>query len=148
MCEVYIRDAQVNDAGTIANLMQQLGYPILIDSIIERLKIYNSNPLYFSFIAELDNKVIGSISIIVSDYFHREGRFARIVSLVIDQNYRRKGIGKKLISYAENTVKKLNCNFIEVTSGVHRKEIGTHDFYSSCGYKDAIDVKRYFTKDL
>lgn len=146
MHDIKIRAVQEKDAGRLADLMGQLGYPSSTEAMLKRIQLYLTNPSYFSYVAEKENNVIGSISVIIADYFHRPGRFARIVSMIVDENYRKQGVGKKIIEAAEKAIKKLDCDFIELTSGQHREEMGSHDFYFSLGYVDAKEKKKYIVK--
>lgn len=146
MNEIQIREAQEKDALKLSELMKQLGYPISTEIILARIKLYQSNQAYFSYVAEINNCVIGSISVAIIDYFHREGRFARIVAMIVDEDYRKQGVGKQLIDRAEQAIKKYHCDFVELTSGMHREGLGSHNFYQKLGYIDAKDKKKYLVK--
>lgn len=74
---------------------------------------------------------------------------ARIEALVVDPTYRRKGIGKALINSAEEHAKKQKCATIDLTSGVKRAQMGTHDFYKALGYNnEGPRAKVYLRKEL
>ena len=70
-------------------------------------------------IAELNGKIIGSITILLEQKFiHNSAIYAHIEDVFVNESYRRKGIGEKLlkeaISYSKNNyVYKitLNCNY-------------------------------------
>ncbi len=68
--------------------------------------------------------------------------------MIIDENHRRLGIGKTLMHIAEKFDQDHSCSHIELTSGLHRLELGSHDFYRSLGYNELNDTKKYFAKKL
>lgn len=63
-------------------------------------------------------------------------------NFVVDRNYRRKGVGTRLMAYLEEYVKAHNGRYINFTSSVAREE--AHSFYSSVGY--ASDCVKGFKK--
>lgn len=146
MTQVFLRIAELNDSEVLMALMKQLGYEISIESMNNNLSIYTSNPNYQSWIAEIDGKIVGAIAFSLTQYFHREGAFLRVITMIVDHNYRRKGIGFKLMQKAEDFAKKMNCSHVELTSGMHREKIGAHQFYFDLGYVDLSKEKRYFGK--
>ena len=68
----------------------------------------------------------------------------RITALCVDENERGRGVGKRLIEKIEEICKKKECNYLEVTSGRHRKE-NAHIFYESVGYS-AFRGKRFIIR--
>ncbi|MGQ3890195.1 GNAT family N-acetyltransferase [Legionella sp. CNM-1927-20] len=148
MLKITICPINVSDIDKVSDLIGQLGYPILPNEMLTRIKLYLAHPLYIAFVAKHDSQIVGVIAATITDYFHRFGRFARIIAIIIDKNHRRRGIGKLLIQHVEKEVINYQCDFIEVTSGIHREPMGSHDFYKNLGYIDAKDKKKYFMKVL
>lgn len=148
MQSIQIRNTEETDADQLAVLMEQLGFPLTSPDMLKRIKIYHANPNYFSYVAEKDQHLVGSVSLAITEQFHRQIRFCRIISLVVDQQYRKLGIGKALIQYAEHITKENGCEFMEVASAVHRAPMGAHDFYLSLGFNEAIVEKKYFLKKI
>ena len=56
-----------------------------------------------------------------------------IEDLIIDEKHRRKGIGTKLVRFAEEIAEKKACYAIELNSDLYRKE--THRFWEALGYE-------------
>ncbi len=56
---------------------------------------FRKRPLYGLFVAEAENKIIGSVIYIIT-YAAYVGKCVYIEELVVDKQYRQKGIGKKL----------------------------------------------------
>ena len=61
----------------------------------------------------------------------REGRWGRIVALVVSTACRGQGIGRQLAGAAEKAAGELGCIAMEVTSARSRTE--SHSFYRSLG---------------
>lgn len=67
---------------------------------------------------------------------------------MLDQKNRRLGIGKSLMSIAEKFALEQGCSHVELSSGTHRAELGSHEFYRSIGYSELNHTKKYFGKKL
>lgn len=57
-----------------------------------------------------------------------------------------KGIGKKLLKYAENIVRKKNGRLIIIETSSQKKYLKTRIFYESAGYKVLAQIKGYYKK--
>ena len=66
-----------------------------------------------------------------------------VENVVTDKNYRKRGLGRKVIEKAIETAKKNNCYKIILMSGIARKE--AHEFYKNLGFngetKKAFDMR-------
>ncbi len=95
-------------------------------------------------VTEHDSKVIGYIHL--SDYECTYfDSLKNILTLVVDKNYHRNGIGRKLIERAEDWAKENNSKGIRLISGEER--ISAHKFYSSLGY-NLRKVQKNFIKSF
>jgi len=85
------------------------------------------------FIAADGDRVVSTLNIAVIPNLTRGGRSnAFIENVVTDEEYRRKGIGRKLIEKAVNYARENNCYKVVLLSSMKRKE--AHVFYESCGF--------------
>jgi ribosomal-protein-alanine N-acetyltransferase len=105
-------------------------YPasILID-------IYNLGAGFL--VAQQDNIVVGYIIFWIR--YEDEGH---IISLAVDKNYRRKGIGAELVIYAIDIFKK--CNVSEIKLEVRIGNNGAKEFYTKMGFKEKEIFKNYY----
>lgn len=142
------RAVRISDAKKLAPLITQLGYSIEEPLIGENILTYASLQNQKAWVAEKSGQIVGCIAFAITSYFHRRAAFLRVIALVVDKNNRRTGIGKNLLKIAESFALKNGCSHIELTSGAHRAELGTHDFYRSMGYSELNDTKKYFAKRL
>jgi GNAT superfamily N-acetyltransferase len=146
MSELAVREAERGDVGWIAVLLTQLGYPATGGQVSERLDYWRPDPLSVILVAELAGRVVGCLSLHAIPYLERTGRWARIESLVVDENARGSGAGRSLIAAAEDTARHWGCLALEVTSA--RSRAGAHAFYQHLGYRDICDSSGRFLKSL
>jgi GNAT superfamily N-acetyltransferase len=142
---VQIRRATVHDSSTVRDLLQQLGYQQNFAQLEEQLSAPGSGR--HAFVADVDGQVVGFMSLHISDWFHRADPAARLSAVVVDAQYRRMGIGRALVEFAEITASQLGCSYIELTSNLRRRVDGTYDFYDALGYERAQETT-YFRKSL
>jgi GNAT superfamily N-acetyltransferase len=90
--------------------------------------------------------VVGIIAVTAIPYLEREGRWGRIVALVVSSACRGQGIGRWLVDAAEKAAGELDCIAMEVTSARSRTE--SHPFYRNLGYEDRGDRSARYLKDL
>ena len=93
----------------------------------------------------IDNKIVGFLTLNIHDFFlEYTNPFASIWSVCVDPDYRRRGIGRKLMIYAERLAKnEYNCESIYLYSGRSRR--AAHALYESLGYDSE---RKAFKKEL
>lgn len=75
-----------------------------------QLSIINNNPNHFIYVIEKNNKMIGSITLLIEPKFiHGIKNVGHIEDVIIDNNYRNLKLGKLLIDYCIHQCKKLDC---------------------------------------
>jgi len=137
-----IRTAQSTDLSDLQKLVQQLGYSA--ESLKDLFALYSTEPSMGLWIAEEKEKVAGCLAFHVLRQFH-DGALFRVVSLVVDSSFRRKGVGRSLMERAEKEARERGCEAVELTSSLWRD--GSHEFYRRLGYLDSGDCgRRYFRK--
>ena len=146
--QLFLREVQISDTVALMSLMAQLGYAIDEKTLSENIQQYRQQAKQKSWVAEIAGQVIGCIAVAITDYLHRRGSFLRVMTLVVAQEHRRSGVGKSLISFAEQFSIEQGCVKIELTTAMHREKLGSHQFYQSLGYIVFNDVKKYFVKEL
>ena len=83
-------------------------------------------------VAEVGGAVVGVAGVWLSRYYERNGLYGRLVLLAVDDNWRRQGIGRTLVTEAEAWAVARGANSMVVNSGQHRHE--AHRFYERTGY--------------
>jgi len=148
MTKISFREPSVDDIQPLALLMKQLGYPVELSEMHKNILKYSSLKNQKAWVAEVKGEVVGCIAVSITNYFHRDASFLRIITMVVDEKKRRMGIGKKLMQIAEDYAKEKGCSHVELTSGAHRETLGSHRFYESLGYTELSLKKKYFGKKL
>lgn len=136
------RLARVEDAFAVAELLTTLGYPSLAAQAGRRILACADSDGTAVFVAEAAGYVIGVLSFHCIPLFHIDGFLGRITSLVVAPEYRKLGVGRLLVSAAEEFAQAHGCTRIEVTSGEHRTD--AHAFYEQLGFRA---TSRRFVKE-
>jgi len=145
--EFSVRLAQPGDAAQVAALLVELGYPDNpAGEVRRRLVMWERETTGIALVAEHQGQVVGVIAVAAIPYLEREGRWGRIVALVISSECRGQGIGRRLADAAEQAAGKLGCVTMEVSSRRSRTE--SHPFYRNLGYEDCCDRSARYLKDL
>ena len=140
---IRVRPAQIGDAGDVAVLLEELGYPCTRDEAVERISRVLHDPRLFLVVAEIEGAVCGLVSLDVRYSITRGADLTRITALVVSANCSRQGIGRQLLREAEAIARRAQVARIEVTSNIRRDV--AHAFYLGCGYSEG---SRHFIKLL
>jgi GNAT superfamily N-acetyltransferase len=138
-----IRLAMIADAKEIARLCLQLGNQIRVEQVEDRLEKINQEKDSVIFLYVMDNLICGWVHVFGKCIIQLE--YAEIGGLVVDTEYRGKGIGKNLMRKAEEWAMEKGYSEIRLRSGGHRKE--AHTFYKSIGYEN-IKWQEVFSRKL
>ncbi len=145
MDDVIIKIADERDIAGILPLLSDLGYPSTFDILLNRFRKFIKIDGYGVAVAKHANKVVGFIAWSRSNLFLADKVRFHIEGIAVDEGYRGRNIGKKLMVFIEQ----LGPAIIDLTSGLHREKDGAHDFYKSLGYHNAgNNAKLYLRKTL
>jgi GNAT superfamily N-acetyltransferase len=136
---MIIRSAKENDVLSLKRLLVQLGYAQRDELEIQQAITQHEQEGYQLLVAEVDQEVVGFISLHWFDLFHRPEKLGRISAFCVDERFRSRGIGKRLLEETENIFRANGCARIEVTSNSRRTQ--AHQFYLNRGYTE--DSKRF-----
>lgn len=135
-----IREAVTDDFEEIHDLCENdLGYECDKEIVKKRLSELNYNRECV-FVAVIDEKIVGFIHVEKYEVLYAPA-LANILGLAVSKNYRRQGIGKKLLLAAEDWAKSKNIAFMRLTSGSTRKE--AHMFYRNNRYGNEKEQIRF-----
>ncbi len=143
MCRCSIREAETTDAASIASLVTQLGYPSTPRDMAGRLRILLSLPEYRIFVAEAGGEIVGLVGAYMGYSLEFSGMYGRLITLIVNENHRGAGIGRRLIARIEDWIKDQGGLLAVVTSSNHRAD--SHRFYENKGY---LNTGVRFTKKL
>ncbi len=128
---VTLRPARTGDAGDLARLASQLGYPASPDDVLERLQLIGTRSGHEVIVAADRDVVVGWIHLLC-DIHLESGEFVEIVGLVVDEARRGKGVGGALLAAAEEWARLRGFASIRLRTNVVRNE--AHAFYERAGY--------------
>ena len=123
-----IRPAGAVDAGAVATLLTELGYPSEAAAIEGRLRDLDGDVL----LAEVDGAPAGVAAVGRVHALHDPAPWMRITTLVVGEAFRNGGVGAALVQACESVARAAGCTRIEVTSNVRRD--AAHRFYEQLGY--------------
>ncbi len=119
---VYIRNIIEND----------LDYNCDLEKLKDRVNKMMTRGNYQIFVACDGDKVVGFIGCVSYLAFELENEGMKIIALAVSKEYRRNGIGTKLLRTAEVWAKENKIEVILLNSGLQRTD--AHIFYESQGY--------------
>ena len=152
---ISIRPACSDDVRQLVRLAGELGYPTETDEMRLRLEKITSRTDHAVFVAERrapapgrpgSSNGRGGEGILGWVHVAREisleaGETAEILGLVVDRGARRAGVGRRLVTAAEEWGRALALRRIVVRSAVTREE--AHRFYPALGYLLAKTQRKY-----
>ena len=132
------------DAGDVARLCGQLGYPTTAEAVAARFLHIARRRDQAVLVAESGGRPIGWVHVGLHRTLESDP-MAEILGLVIDGSARRRGIGAMLMSEAERWAEDLGCATVRVRSRIARE--GAHAFYERSGYR-RVKTQHVFEKAL
>jgi N-acetylglutamate synthase-like GNAT family acetyltransferase len=135
---VTIRDAQRDDADSIARLLGQLGYPTPADAIparLDRLDAAHDRVV----VAELDDRIVGLAHLHVSPTLEDDAPAAKLGALVVEAACRGLGVGHALLDALQREARARGCGVFFLTTSERRDD--AHAFYERLGLE--LTGRRY-----
>jgi len=103
------------------------------------LENIQSNPNHLIFVAIIDNKIVGSTSLLIEPKFiHEGGLVGHIEDVVVTREKQGLGIGEKLIEFSLEYAKKAGCykTILDCSDDVKQ-------FYEKIGFKRHANAMRF-----
>ncbi len=124
-----------NELPELANLYQQLiPNEISIPKMKYVLNRHKENPNHVVLGAKIEGKLVGSLLAIMCEMlFGRCKSFMVVEDVVVDELYRKKGIGAALMQHIEGYAREKNCSYIMLITDTDR--VGSQKFYKSLEFK-------------
>ena len=129
--DITIRSARPSDAEMITALTKQLGYDAELSTVASRLSRLLARSDQQLLVADDGGRAIGWIHMVITEYVEADA-FVVIGGLVVDREYRKQGIGRRLLIRAEEWAAQHGCSLVRLSSNVTRVE--AHGFYERAGY--------------
>ncbi len=139
--KMIIRPAKLSDASRLAELASQLGYPSTSERTGRLLRALIPGDVVL--LAEED-EVVGGVQIGLRRTYTSEPT-AELISMVVDERHRGKGIGRKLLAAADAWALEQGMSRMVLRTNVIRAD--AHAFYEHLGYK-RLKEQRVYLKEL
>lgn len=137
--DLLLREAIASDAAALASLSTQLGYPVTVEVMEERLRTPRDagNSLV---VAEVNGAVLGCMEVAIM-FAWESGRWSEIRGLVVDSNSRSQGIGAVLVAHAKAWTRSHGLTSLRVRTNEVRTR--THGFYERLGFTKTKSQRVY-----
>ncbi|SFL58700.1 Ribosomal protein S18 acetylase RimI [Paenibacillus sp. 1_12] len=130
-----IRKAKEDDIPVLSLLMQELsGMPISHIDMMNRLELAEKSSTDTIFVYEEEGDIKATLIFRIRENFREVSRYGEICIVVVHSSAKRQGIGKRLMSFAEQRATDLGCIGTYLISGFGRKD-EAHSFYLDLGYE-------------
>lgn len=145
MADVTVREALPKDVAALAVLVTQLGYPSNAAAVGRRLEGLLGREDHLVVVAEAaggtngavgTNEVVGLLHARVRPNLLADG-VVEIASLVVEEGWRGKGIGRLLLERLEGWAAARGCGRVQVFSNALR--LRAHAFYQANGFAKVKD---------
>ena len=138
---VEIRPMCQRDAPQIQALLEQLGYPIPVQALHERMAQFDGRSSDPVLVACRGDRIVGLIAVHCTSMLHLDAPIARITTLVVDPQAHGGGVGRALVDAAETLARDAGCAILEVTTAFHRTD--AQAFYRAIGFDpSAVKLQR------
>ena len=145
MSSPTVRRAVPSDAAALARLTTQLGYPVSDSAISGRLARMIARADDCVLVAvDAGGQLLGWIHGFVIQLLESEYR-VEIGGLVVDEQCRRRGVGRQLVSAIEDWARERGATEISVRCREERAE--SHRFYESLSFQH-VKTQRVFRKRM
>lgn len=132
------------DCERVADLTTQLGYPATAVDVAKRFARIDGASNQALIVAEEGGAAIGWIHVALHPNLETDTS-AEIVTLVVDERHRGRGIGKSLVDAAESWAAAKDCRALRVRSRIARER--AHAFYERDGFQ-RVKTQHCFEKQI
>ena len=130
---MIIRSTQSEDVEALANLMAELGYSTSSEQMRRRFKAISDDASTGTLVAEREGKVLGMVGLRIERSYVSDDSYVQIRDFVVGSEHRGKGVGRTLLSAAEDWARRRGARDVMLTT--HKRRTDAHRFYHSMGYE-------------
>ncbi|MFL5741367.1 MAG: GNAT family N-acetyltransferase [Flavisolibacter sp.] len=141
--EIQIRVMTVQDAAAVNELSGQLGYKLSVEETRGHIEFMLGSKEHCVRVAVVENKIVGWIHAFKTVRIETTP-FIEIGGLVVDKDFRGKGIGKKLVDSISQWCEQENVNSLRVRCNT--KRIEAHAFYLKTEFRETKEQKIFERK--
>jgi len=94
---------------------------------------FSAYPNYSLFVACIGSNIVGTFELLIMDNLGHKGKPSGVIEdVMVDNVYRSKGIGRKMMEHAISVCKTYGCYKLTLSSNLKRER--AHDFYEKIGF--------------
>ena len=138
-----VREATLNDWENISRLNAELGCEYPPEKTRCRLERILPDKTMKLFVAEENGRVAGYIHAANYECAYMDS-MKDILALVVVESCRGQGVGRALLTAAEDWAKSTGALGVRLVSGIDRED--AHLFYEACGYVNRKNQKNFVKK--
>jgi GNAT superfamily N-acetyltransferase len=131
-----IRKCHSEDFDDVASLLRQLWPEKRLDAASLRMvfqrAVTSESQTYLCVID--GERIVGFGSLTLKNNLWQQGYLAHIDELVVDSDYRGRGIGTQLLNQLVRLARDRGCRRVELDSAFHREQ--AHQFYQQHGFEN------------
>lgn len=133
---MVIRSMEEKDLKEVSQLYDSLmGQKNNVENMAAKFAVMSKSSDYILLVAEEDGKVVGTVMGIVCPTMVLNFNFFLVIeALIVDEEYRGKGIARSMLLELENRAVEIGCGYIILVSGKQRTE--AHKLYEALGYAE------------
>ena len=129
---ITIRDVRSEDAADLVSLIAELGYPVDQHELWSRIEKMPAE-FYRTLVAVAENKVVGFVGLLTLPVYEHSRPIGWILALCVASDQRGNGVGKALMTAAEEHYRNQGVTDIRLHSGLQRDD--AHGFYEATGFE-------------
>jgi ribosomal protein S18 acetylase RimI-like enzyme len=131
--EIAYRAAQIADSVMVASLVTDLGYPTSPKQMEARLQTIFADRSYATWVALTRSRVVGFVGVHVGPLYESDSLYGQIMAIAVSRDYRRMGVGRRLMYLAEEAMIQMGARIFVLGSGNYKAD--AHAFYETLGYE-------------
>jgi N-acetylglutamate synthase-like GNAT family acetyltransferase len=132
---INIRRARQDDAAGVQALLLHLGYESSEDDVRSKLALLSERTSDPVTIAVEDERPLGAIALHWTTMLHPAAPLARITALVVRDNARGTGVGRRLFDAGATLATNAGCGQLELTTALRRTD--AQAFYRAIGFTES-----------
>ena len=132
---VDIRRAHQDDAAGVQALLRQLGYQSSEEDVRRKLGLLSERTSDPVLVAVEGERLLGVIALHWTPMLHLAAPLARITALVVRDDTRGTGVGRRLVDAGAALARNAGCGQLELTTALRRTDAQT--FYRAIGFTES-----------
>jgi GNAT superfamily N-acetyltransferase len=130
---ISVRNVQKGDLTELSRLNKLFNGTYESPDELNR-RITDPNCVEHPLIAEINGKIIGFAAIRIIPCVFSSSPRGELTELFVEENYRRQGVGKELINYAEAIARDNGVNTMFILTNI--SNLASRSLYNSIGYRE------------